>query len=220
RVDVALEPLEPVALAQHLLYRVFALRQHVRLDVGQRRRRLAWAHVGPDDVVPLHARIGRGADLRLEVALFRLAGHVDAVALAAVLPAVVHAAQAFFLVTAEEEGRAAVRAVVLDEPDLAGRHPEGDEVLAEEPDADGRAVPLRELARHEGGDPVLAQQIARGRASPDPAEQLVVLSGKHRLASCPGLACVPTMPRSWSARWRGRDDGPARPPRVRPPSSS
>jgi hypothetical protein len=123
-------------------------------------------------------------DLRLEVALFRLVRHVDAVALAAVLPAVVHAAQALLFVPAEEQGRAAVRAVVLDQPDLAGRDAEGDEVLAEEPHADGRAVTLRELARHERGNPVLAQQGARRRPGSYFAEQLVVFSGKHRLASC------------------------------------
>src|SRR2546428_2998447 len=181
RVDVALEPLEPVALAQDLLHGVLAPGQHVRLDVRQRRRRLARPHVGPDDVVALDARVRGRVDLRLEVALLRFAGHVDAVAFAAVLPAVVDAAQAFFLVATEEERGAAVRTMVLDEPDLAGRDAKGDQVLAHEPDADGRTVPLRQLARHEGGHPVLAQHRAHRRAGSDATEQLVVFPGKHRL---------------------------------------
>src|SRR5262249_6089620 len=149
RVDVALEPLEPVALAEHLLHLILAGPQHVGLDVRQRRRRAARPHVGPDDVVALGTRIGRGAHLRLEAALRRLAGHVDARALAIELPAVVHAADPFLFVTAEEERCAAMWAVILDETDLAGRGAEGDQVLAEEPDPDGRAVLLRKLARHE-----------------------------------------------------------------------
>jgi hypothetical protein len=48
---------------------------------------------------------------------------------------VVDAAQALFLVAAEEQRRAAVRAGVGDHADLAGGQAEGDEVLAQQTDA-------------------------------------------------------------------------------------
>ena len=75
--------------------------------------------------------------LVLKVGLGGLVGHVDAVAVDVELPAVVDAAQAGFFVAAEEQGRAAVRAVVLDQADLAVGVAEGDELLAEEQDPHG-----------------------------------------------------------------------------------
>src|SRR5262249_10919266 len=136
-------------------------------------------HVGPDDVVSLLAGIGAGPDLRLEVALGRLVGHVHAGALAVELPAMVHAAQPLLLVAAEEERGSAMRAGVLDESELPGGCPETDQVLAEEPDAHGGTVRSRKLVGGESGDPVLTHEIAHGRSASDPAEQLVIFSGQH-----------------------------------------
>src|SRR5262249_44370774 len=102
-VDVTLERLEPVALAQHLLDLVLTARQEIRLQVRQGRRRLTWPHVRPDDVIALDARIRARPDLRLEVALGWLVRHVDARAFAIEFPAVIHAPEAFSLVATEEE---------------------------------------------------------------------------------------------------------------------
>src|SRR5439155_19911596 len=147
RVDVTLEPLEPVALPERLLDDDPFARQQVRLDVRQRRWRLPRPHVRPDDAVALDTWIRPRSDLRLEAALRGLTRHIDARAFAVELPAVIHAAKPFLLVSSEEEGRAAMGAVVLNQPDSSGRHAEGDEVLAEQTDAHGRPIGLRELAR-------------------------------------------------------------------------
>ena len=179
RVDVALERLEPVARAQDLLDRALAVRRQVGLEVRQRGRRRAGPEIAPHDAVALDARVGPGADLRPERALRRLAGHVDADAVAVELPAVVHAAEPLLLVAAEEERRPAVRAVVLDQRGASGRGAKGDQVLAQEPDPDGRSVGLGQLARQQRRDPVLPDEVAHRRARADPTEELVVFPGQH-----------------------------------------
>ena len=177
RVDVAFERLHPVALA--LIDLDARALGHQGLEVGQRRRSRPAPEIGPDDPVPLHARIRDGPHLVLEAALRRLARHVDAGAALVELPAVIDAAQAVFLVAPVEEAGAAVRAGVLDEPDRARGDAEGDEVLAEEADPDGRAALVRQLARQPRGHPVLAHERAHGCPRPDAAEQLIVLATQH-----------------------------------------
>src|SRR5262245_4231660 len=162
RVDVALQALEPVAFAERLLDHDLLARLEIRLDVRQWRRGRSRPHVGPDDAVPLDARIRARPHPRLEGALLRLARHVDARALAVELPTVIGAPDALLLVAPEEERRATMRTVVLDEPHAARRYPEGDEVLAEEPDADRHAVDLWQLGGDQGGNPVFADEIAHG----------------------------------------------------------
>ena len=75
----------------------------------------------------------------------RLARQVDAVAVGVEFPAVIDAAQAAFLVAAEEQRRAAMRAIRVDQADTPLRVAEGDQVLAEQAHAHRRAVALRQL---------------------------------------------------------------------------
>ena len=178
-VDVALKALHPVALAQDGGDGVLAVGAHVGLEVRQGRELRAGAHVGPDDAVALLAGVGRDLHLVLEVGLGGLGGHVDAVAADVVLPAVVDAADAGLLVATEEEAGAPVGAVVVDEADGAGGVAEGDEVLAEQADADGVGVGAWELAGHEGRDPVLPHELAHSGAGANPGEGLVVLLREH-----------------------------------------
>src|SRR5262252_7863078 len=72
-----------------------------------------------------------------------------------------------------------MRAVVLNEPYLPGRHAERDQVLAEEPDAHRWAVGLRQFGGDQRGDPVFADQIPHRRSTPDVTEELVVFSREH-----------------------------------------
>jgi hypothetical protein len=58
---------------------------------------------------------------------------------------VVGAAQARLFVAAEEQRRAAVRAVVLDKADVAGGVSESDQLFAEKENADGVRVRLWQL---------------------------------------------------------------------------
>src|SRR5436309_5008169 len=69
--------------------------------------------------------------------------------------------------------------MVLDEAEPAGGGAEGDQVLAEQPDADRRAVGLRHLARKECRDPVLPDQGADRRVGADATEELVVFLADH-----------------------------------------
>ena len=182
-VDVTLQGLHPVALFQHHEGRIDLLGgQRVDLECGQRRRRLAGTHVGPDHAVDVAAGIRARADLVLEGALLRFVRHVDAAPPDVPLPAVIRAAQAALLVAAEEERGAAVGTVGGQQSDLAPRIAEGHEILAQEAHLLRRAVGLRQLCRGQAGHPVVAEQLAHGRAAPDPAQQLVVLAREHRLS--------------------------------------
>ena len=60
---------------------------------------------------------------------------------------------------------------------------EGDQVLAQDLDADGRAIGLRQLLRQQHGHPEAAEEIAHRRARPGPREQLVVIGAEHRVTS-------------------------------------
>ena len=135
--------------------------------------------------MPLRSTHGYAAarHLGLEIGLGWLVGHVDAVAADVELPAVVDAANALFLVATEEQRRAAMRAVVRDQPELAGRDAKGDQVLTQQSQPHRRAVGLRQLARHERGQPVLAHELAHGRPWTDPAQQFVVFRRQHRRTS-------------------------------------
>ena len=169
--------------------RVLAVLQHVRLEVRQRRRRLARSHVGPDHAATLSRRVGLDAHLVLEVALGGLRRHVDAGAVHVELPAVIDAAQSFFFVAAEEHGCAAVGAGVVEQPRSPGAVAEGDEVLAQQPDAHRRAIGRGQLVRAHRWNPVLAHEVAHVRTGSDSTEDFVVLNAEHRekppdLVSC------------------------------------
>jgi hypothetical protein len=80
--------------------------------------------------------------LRLKERLRRLRGHVDARSDRVELPTVVDASQAALLVPSEEQRRATMGAVCIEETDSARAVAEGDEILAEESHADRRTVLL------------------------------------------------------------------------------
>ena len=130
---------------------------------GSSRRLLALAHVGPDEARALDHLVGLGLDAVLEVLRRRHVRHVDAVAFDVELPAVIDAAQAAFLVAAEEQRGAAVRAAMLHDADPAVGVAEGDQLLAEQHQPHRLAVGL-ELRRETGGNPVFAHQVAHRRA--------------------------------------------------------
>ena len=69
--------------------------------------------------------------------------------LAIEFPAVIDAAQAAFLVAAEEQRRAAMRTIGIDQTNLALAVAEGDQVFAEQPHAQRRAIRVPE-ARSKG----------------------------------------------------------------------
>ena len=149
------------------------LGQHQHFDVGQRRRFLALAHVGPDEARALDHLVGLGLDAVLEVLRRRHVRHVEAVAFDVEFPAVIDAAQAAFLVAPEEQRGAAMRAAMLHDADAAVGVAEGDELLAQQHEPHRLAVGL-EFRGKTGGNPVFPHQIAHGRARPNARQHLVV----------------------------------------------
>ena len=97
-VDVAFQRLQPVA---------FPLPCRETGLVGRGR---AVAHIDVDQTAALGHLVGPRLDLLPEVLIRRQIGHVEAIAGGVEFPAVIDAAQAAFLVAAEEQRRTTVRA--------------------------------------------------------------------------------------------------------------
>ena len=129
-VDLALERLQPVAVALDEADLDLVLGHVEDLEGRQRRYLCALAHVDPDDAGALHRLVGFRLHLLLE-ARRRQARHVQAVAGDIELPAVIDAANAALLVAPEEQRGAAVRAAVVHHADPAVAVAEGDQLLAE-----------------------------------------------------------------------------------------
>ncbi len=160
-VETAFETLQIVVVLKILRHAAMRLGRARPFVIGRRRLLVLRAHIGPDDAAALDRRIGLDADVALHRARGRLARQIDAFAGGVEFPAVINAAQAAFLVAAEEQRRAAMRAVRIDQADGAVRIAKGDEVLAEEPYAHRRAVTLGDFAREAGRLPITPQPFAR-----------------------------------------------------------
>ena len=175
RVDAALQGLEPVAFLPILGDFAVGFRYGCPFKVG-RRRRLAtlFAHVGPDHAAPLDGRVGLDSDLGVEVAVRRFVHHVQAIAVHVELPAVINAAQATSLVAAEEKGSQSVGAVLVQQSHLAIGVPEGDQILAQQPDSHRGTVGFGQFRGEQGGHPVAAHDFAHGRALAGPGQDFIV----------------------------------------------
>ena len=151
------------------------VRQHVGLELGQRRRR---PRAGPCRPRPRRCARAPGRHctrtLFLKFDLGRLGRHVDAGAGHVELPAVVDAAQAVFLVAPEEQRGAAVRAGVLRRrrPCRTWRGRRSGSRPADARAAAGSRA--RQLVRAQRRYPVLAHQVAHRRAGADATQHFVV----------------------------------------------
>ena len=163
-VDVAFQGLHPVAPAVEGRHLALLLRHVHPLEMRERRRLCARAHVGPDHPGGLPARVAGRPDLLLERALRRLVRHVHAAPGDVELPAVVDAAQAVVLVPAEVERRAAVRAALREQAHAPGSVPEDDQVFAQDAHPHRVAVGFGQLLGQHDGDPVAAHQVPHRRA--------------------------------------------------------
>src|SRR5262245_757227 len=136
--------LEIVALLQAFRDEDMARRQVAPLD-GRRRGLLSLrSHIGPDDAGALDAGVAFDPHV---LAGLRRRRHVDALSVDRELQAVVGAADAVFLVAAEVEGRTAVGAEFIDQPDLAVAVAKGNELLAEDLRAHRRTIRRGDFAR-------------------------------------------------------------------------
>src|SRR5471032_185284 len=103
-------------------------------------------HVRPDQATAFPGGIGCDRYLGLEQRIRRLRRHVEALAIAPELPAVIDAAHPTLLVAREEHRRATMRTKRVHQTDLAVCLPERDEVFAQDAHSDGWAVGLGKLA--------------------------------------------------------------------------
>ena len=165
-VDLALERLQPVAVALDQADADLSRRHVEDLEARQRRRLRVLAHMDPDEAGALDRAIGLGLHLVLEVLAGGRARHVDAVAGDVVLPAVIDAAQPALLVAAEEQRGAAMRAAMIHHADATLAVAEGDQLLAEQHQAGGRAVAF-EFGREQCWQPIVPHQPAHGGARAD-----------------------------------------------------
>src|SRR5262249_61265894 len=119
----------------------------------------AIAHVDPDQAGTLDGAVGLGLDFLLEALVLGHVRHVEAVAGDVELPAVIDAAQPALLVAAEEQRGATVRAAMVDHADAALAVAEGHKLLAQQHQADRRAVAAY-LPRPHRRDPLRAPHTA------------------------------------------------------------
>src|SRR5581483_1320036 len=92
-----------------------------------------------------------------------------------IFPAVVNAAQAALFVAAEKQRSAAMGAMLAEQADASGAVAKGDQILAEQAHAHRRAVRLGNLLGEQRGNPVAAEELARGAAGMNAGQEIVVL---------------------------------------------
>ena len=144
-------------------------------------RRLALAEPHPHEPAALDRRVAAGRDLgRERLGVRAVGGRVDDLAGDVDLPAVEDAPQPALLVAREHEGRVAVRAPLVEEPDVAVRVAEGHVVLADEAHAARRAVGAELHGEHCGDPAVLAHEHAHRGVTVDARQPLVLVVGQHR----------------------------------------
>jgi len=117
----------------------------------------------------LARRIGFMLDLAREAAFRRLRRHLEHVAVDVEFPAVIEAAEPAILVAREHERGTPVRTQLVKhaKPSLAVA--EDDEVFAQQPHLDGRAIRLSDLFRQAGGNPMPPHDLSHGRRGFDAA---------------------------------------------------
>jgi hypothetical protein len=178
-IDFALKRLQPVAFLNphrdvHLL-----LRDQIPFQVRQRRGiGRVRAHIGPKHPVSLLAGIGLDPGAFLEAAARRLSRHVGHRAGHIEFPAMVDAAQSAIFVSPKDQRCAAVRTGLVNQTDPAFGIPEGNQILAQQPDT-FRLPVLDQIGRRQKGNPVKPEQVSKGRPLPDPDQSFIVFVRKH-----------------------------------------
>src|SRR6202171_1474159 len=131
---------------------------------GRGGRFVGGAHIGPQHLAALHQRVRGELDLLAEAAFGRLRGHLHALAVHVVFPAVIGAAQPALLVAAEPQRDAAMGAEFVDQAVFAVGIAERQESLGHDLAPDRRAIVLRQFLGKEHRHPVGAEKLAHRRA--------------------------------------------------------
>ena len=212
-VDAAFQGLEPVAFLDVFGDMAVGRRDGGPLKAGRWRPVFRGAEVGPDDAAEFHSGVGGGGHFGGEIAVGGFVHHIGALAVDVEFPAVIDAAEAAFLVAAQPEGGESVGAEFLEESDAAPGVAEGDQVFAQEFEADGFAVGFGQFPGQEGGCPVAAHQVAHRGAGADAGQGDVVGLRNHNLCLPPLLkgcltdANAPAQGSSWRRGWLCRRAG-------------
>ena len=135
-------------------------------------------------------RIGLVFHLLGEGALRRLGRHFDDVAIDVDLPAVIEAAETAIFVTAVHERRAAVRAIFVENADLAVSVAEDHQILAKQTHLDRIAIRLRHFLDQAGGHPVPAENLSHRGVALDAAHQIVLVPGEHVVLPLASVKCL------------------------------
>ena len=121
------------------------------------------------------------ADAVLEAALRRLVWHIHATSQPVELPAVIDATQPVLLVAPEEQGGAAVWAMVAEKADATRAVAECDQVFGEQAHPDRWAVRIRQFGGEQGWLPITAQHATHRRVRTDFYESSPIHGRRHLL---------------------------------------
>ena len=178
-IDAALHRLQPVAVLQPLRRVGLLRRHHGELEFGQSRLVFGWPHVGPQHAATLDQRIRTQPDHRAESAPLRLRRDLHALSGHVVFPAVIRTAQPAFLVAAEPQRHAAMRAELIQQAVAAFGVAERDQLLGQKLHAHRRAVVLRQFFGEQGRYPVATEHLAHRRSSRRAGQQVILFLAKH-----------------------------------------
>src|SRR5262249_5256996 len=123
--------------------------------------------------------------------------HVEAPAGDVEFPAVIDAAHPALLVAAEKQRRAAVRTAMIHHADPAGAVAKGNELLAEQHEADRRAA-ARNLGGEQRGNPVFPHQLTHDGARADARQLDAFARGCHAVLLVLAGAISAFPPAAWS----------------------
>ena len=177
RIDADLERLQPVAVDVALERKRVGVRRDEAVDLGKRRR-LAFAEIGPEDAALLDHRIGALPDVLAQRRVLWLGRSLQALARRVEQPAMEGATQAAVLQPPECEVGAAMRAVPLDQAVTALFVPKQHQILAEQFDRLDRARSLH-LVDERGRLPVHPHQFPAGLLRPGAGDQVVLFLAHH-----------------------------------------
>jgi len=169
------------------------IRRTETVKIGKRGR-FPRPHIGPDDAVLLHHRIGRRLDLLMHPAALGLTGLFNALARAIKMPAMKRTAQPVILKPPKTHIRPAMRTAPPDQAQLSFTVAKQHQILTQKPHRRHRAC-THQLVRKRRRLPVPAQHFARITAGADLCQAVVKLLTDHELSL---FVCVHTIlqPRS------------------------
>ena len=156
------------------------LRRHQsELVFGKPRLMLRRTHVGPKDAAAFDQGIRTQFDFRAKAGCFRLRRQFDTLPGHVVFPAVVRTAQTAFLVAAEPERYAAMRAELVDQAEASFGVAKCDQPLRQQLHAHRRAVVLRQFLGQQSGDPVAPEHLAHRRALTGLGQKVILFRAQH-----------------------------------------